>query len=151
MFRKQQKTFHILLIEDNSGDIRLISEALGEAFSKGRLHCVSSRSETMEFLNQRGEYHNAPRPDLILLDLNLPGVHGHQILEEIKESHRYGNIPVVILSSSSTEEEVLVSYSLRAHSHRTKPYEYDQYMEVIKSITTCLDGSQRMNSLPFLA
>ena len=124
----------ILLVEDNPGDIRLTQEALAEAKVKNRLHVVRDGEAALEFLAQSGDSEDAPRPDLVLLDLNLPKKNGMEVLEAMKEDPRNRNIPVVILTTSESEEDILRGYDLQASAFVTKPVNLDRFLEVVKSI-----------------
>lgn len=124
----------ILLVEDNPGDVRLTQEALKEAKVKNKLHVANDGVEAMEFLRKEGKYENVPRPDLILLDLNMPRKSGIEVLSEIKGDDHLKNIPVVILTVSKNEEDILKSYNLHANCYITKPVDLDQFLNVVKSI-----------------
>lgn len=124
----------ILLVEDNPGDARLILESLKEDKMSNRLDVVEDGVEALGFLRQKGEYAEAPRPDLILLDLNLPKKGGDEVLAEIKGDKELRTIPVVILTSSKAEEDVLKAYDLNANCYITKPISLDQFVKVVKSI-----------------
>jgi chemotaxis family two-component system response regulator Rcp1 len=124
----------ILMVEDNPGDIRLTQEALRENKMNNNLLVVKDGVEAMAFLHREGEYESAPRPDLILLDLNLPRKDGRQVLAEIKVDPALKRIPVVILTTSQAEEDILKSYSLHANCFVTKPVDLDQFMKVVQSI-----------------
>jgi two-component system response regulator len=126
--------FDILLVEDSPGDVRLTREALKDAKMHINLHVASDGIEAMAFLNREVEYANVPRPDLILLDLNLPRKDGRQVLEEIKANPALMTIPFVILTTSASEEDVLRSYRLHANSYISKPADLDGFLKVIKSI-----------------
>jgi CheY-like chemotaxis protein len=126
--------FEILLVEDSPGDVRLTREALKDAKVHINLHIAADGVEATAFLNREGEYAEVPRPDLILLDLNLPRKNGRQVLEEIKESPSLKSIPVVILTTSASDEDVLRSYQLHANCYITKPVDLDGFLKVIKSI-----------------
>lgn len=128
------KPIEILLIEDNPGDVRLTREALKEGKVANKLHVVQDGEEAMEFILQEGKFSNKPRPDLILLDLNLPKKDGREVLAEIKGNDDLKRIPVVILTTSRSEEDILKSYNLYANAYVTKPVDLEQFMEVIKSI-----------------
>lgn len=124
----------ILLVEDNPGDARLTTEALIESnFFRG-VHLVRDGVEAVDFLRHQGDYRRAPRPDLILLDLNLPRKDGREVLAEIKSDDDLKSIPVVVLTTSRSEEDVLRSYKLNANSYVTKPIELDQFMDTVKAI-----------------
>lgn len=124
----------ILLVEDNPGDARLAQEALRDAKVRNNLHWVQDGVETMAFLRQEGEYSEVPRPDLILLDLNLPKKDGREVLTEIKSDESLRRIPVVILTVSADEQDILDTYDNHANCYITKPLDLGQFMEVVKSI-----------------
>ena len=124
----------VLLVEDSPGDVRLTREAFKDAKVHINLHVASDGAKAMAFLNHEGEYANVPRPDLVLLDLNLPKKDGREVLEEIKESPTLKSIPVVILTTSSSEVDILRSYRLHANCYITKPVGLDGFLEVVKSI-----------------
>jgi two-component system, chemotaxis family, response regulator Rcp1 len=126
--------FDILLVEDSPGDVRLTREALKDAKMHINLHVASDGIEAMAFLNREGECAKVPRPDLILLDLNLPRKDGRQVLEEIKENPALMTIPIVILTTSASEEDVLSSYQLHANCYISKPVDLDGFLKVVKSI-----------------
>ena len=128
------QTIQVLLVEDSPGDIRLTQEALKDAKMHINLHVARDGEQAMSFLLREGEYGNAPRPDLILLDLNLPKKDGREVLEEIKESPTLKSIPVVILTTSSSEADILRSYLLHANCYITKPVGLDGFLKVVKSI-----------------
>ena len=124
----------ILLVEDNPGDVDLTKEALQDAKVRNRLHVVDDGAKAVDFLYKRGEYADAPRPDLILLDLNLPKKDGRQVLEEIKADPQLAGIPVVILTTSQADEDILRAYQLHANCYITKPVDFKQFMHVVKAI-----------------
>ena len=124
----------ILLVEDSPGDVRLTQEALRDAKMKNTLHVASDGLEAISFLRRQGKHANAPRPDLILLDLNLPKKSGSEILEEIKLDPSLKSIPVVILTTSTAEQDILQSYQLHANCYITKPVDLDQFLKVVKAI-----------------
>jgi len=124
----------ILLVEDNPGDVRLTVEGLKEAKIRNKLYVVEDGVEAMAFLHKEGKYSFAPRPDLILLDLNLPKKDGREVLEEIKQDPALKIIPVVILTSSKSEQDVLQSYKLHANCYITKPVDFEQFKNVVLSI-----------------
>lgn len=124
----------VLLIEDNPGDVRLTREALRDAKVRNNLHVATDGVEALEFLRQEGRYAGAPLPDLILLDLNLPKKGGREVLEEIKRDETFGHIPVVILTSSQAERDIVESYRLRANAYVTKPVDLEQFLTVVRSI-----------------
>jgi chemotaxis family two-component system response regulator Rcp1 len=124
----------VLLVEDSPGDVRLTQEAFKDAKVHINLHVASDGAKAMAFLNREGEHTNAPRPDLVLLDLNLPKKDGREVLKEIKESPTLKSIPVVILTTSSSEADILKSYRLHANCYITKPVGLDGFLTVVKSI-----------------
>src|SRR6202166_4318299 len=124
----------VLLVEDSPGDVRLTREAFKDAKVHVNLHVASDGAEAMDFLNREGPHANVPRPDLILLDLNLPKKDGRQVLQEIKESSTLKRIPVVILTTSASEAEILLSYLLHANCFITKPVDLSGFLNVVKSI-----------------
>jgi two-component system, chemotaxis family, response regulator Rcp1 len=128
------RAIELLLVEDSEPDVRLTKEALREAKVKNRLWVVEDGVEALEFLQQKGQYADVPRPDLILLDLNLPRKDGRQVLKEIKNDESLKRIPVVILTTSKNEEDVLRAYDLHANCYITKPVDFNRFMDVVKSI-----------------
>jgi two-component system response regulator len=124
----------VLLVEDSAGDVRLTREAFNDAKVHINLHVTADGTEAMAFLAREGEYANVPRPDLILLDLNLPKKDGREVLEEIKQSPTLKSIPVVILTTSASEADILRSYRLHANCYITKPVSLDGFLKVVKSI-----------------
>jgi chemotaxis family two-component system response regulator Rcp1 len=128
------EALEILLVEDSPGDVRLTREAFKDAKVHVNLHVASNGAEAMSFLKLEGQYSNVRRPDLILLDLNLPSKNGQEVLEEIKQSPTLKTIPVVILTTSSSEADVLRSYQLHANCYITKPVGLDGFLEVVRSI-----------------
>ena len=124
----------ILLVEDSPSDVRLTVEAMKEGKIANNLSHVEDGVEAMAFLNRKGRYADAARPDLILLDLNLPRKDGREVLAEIKQHPRFRSIPVVVLTTSRAEQDVLRSYELHANCYITKPVDFQQFLEVVKSI-----------------
>jgi CheY-like chemotaxis protein len=124
----------ILLVEDNPGDVRLTKEALKEGKVYSNLHWAKDGVEALEFLRREGPHANAPRPDIILLDLNLPKKDGREVLSVIKRDDSLKHIPVVVLTTSKAEEDVLRSYELHANCYVTKPVDLDKFIMVVKSI-----------------
>ena len=124
----------ILLVEDNPGDARLAAEALKENKVRNDLHYVKDGVEAMDFLYRRREYADVPVPDLILLDLNLPRKDGREVLAEIKEDAELRLIPVVVLTTSATERDLVKTYDLHANAYVIKPIDLDQFIEVVRSI-----------------
>jgi two-component system, chemotaxis family, response regulator Rcp1 len=130
----QGEMIDILLVEDNEGDARLAKEAMRDSKIQNTLHHVIDGEEAMDFLRQRGNYTKVPRPDLILLDLNLPKMDGRQVLAEIKGDENLKRIPVVILTVSSAEEDIFKAYNLHANCYITKPIDLSQFMKVVRSV-----------------
>jgi CheY-like chemotaxis protein len=128
------KIIDILLVEDHSGDARLAKEALKESKVKNRLHIVTDGMAAIDFLFKRNDYKDAPRPDLIILDLNLPKKDGREVLAEVKADEDLKRIPVIILTISKAEEDILKTYSLHANCYITKPLDFNKFIEVVKSI-----------------
>jgi two-component system, chemotaxis family, response regulator Rcp1 len=126
--------FDILLVEDSPGDVRLTREALKDAKVHINLHVASDGIEAMAFLNREGEFAHVPRPDLILLDLNLPRKDGREVLTEIKENPVLMTIPIVVLTTSESEADVLRSYRLHANCYISKPVDLDGFLKVVNSI-----------------
>ena len=124
----------ILLVEDNPGDVRLTQEALKEGKVYNNLHWAKDGVEALEFLKREGKYATAPRPDIILLDLNLPKKDGREVLAVIKSDAALMKIPVVVLTTSKAEEDVVRSYSLHANCYVTKPVDLDKFITVVQSI-----------------
>ncbi len=124
----------ILLVEDNPADVRLTREALREGKVRNNLHVATDGVEAMAFLHREGHHADAVRPDLILLDLNLPKKDGRQVLEEIKADPSLRLIPVVVLTSSEAEQDILRAYNLHANCYVTKPVDLDQFIHVVQSI-----------------
>ena len=127
------KTFEILLVEDNQSYVTLMTEALDESHVLTKLSVVMDGAEAMAFVHKESKYAHVPRPDLILLDLNLPKKKGLKVLEEIKNDLDIKRIPVVIFTASSAEQDILMSYNLHANSYIIKPRELDQFMAAVKS------------------
>jgi CheY-like chemotaxis protein len=128
------KPIEILLVEDNPADVRLTMEALKEEKLYNNLSVVNDGVDALEFLRREGKYANAVRPDLILLDLNLPRKDGREVLHEIKNDPDLKTIPVVVLTISEAEKDILVSYNLHANCYITKPLDLNQFSRVVKSI-----------------
>lgn len=128
------KVIDILLVEDNPGDIRLTQEAMKEAKMSNALHVAQNGASAMDFLRRHGEYQNAPRPDLVLLDLNLPRKNGKEVLREMKDDPELRRIPVIILSTSDAARDVKDSYDLHANSYISKPVDFDDFLRVVQSI-----------------
>ena len=130
----QPQPIEILLVEDNPGDVRLTQEALREVKLSNALHVVKDGEEALDFLMRRGPHADAPEPHLILLDLNLPRKDGREVLSEIKSDAELRHIPVVVLTTSDAEVDILKSYDLHANCYITKPVDMEQFIGVVKSI-----------------
>ncbi len=126
----------ILLIEDNPGDVRLTKLALKGGKILNNINVVMDGAEAMDYLLKKGKYSDAMRPDLIILDLNLPKKDGRQVLKEIKDNDSLRRIPIVVLTTSRDEQDVLKSYNLHANAYITKPLDLDQFIDVVRSIET---------------
>jgi CheY-like chemotaxis protein len=124
----------ILLVEDDPGDTLMITEALEHNKVRNQLHCVTDGVEAMAFLRQEGEFADKPRPDMILLDLNLPKKDGREVLAEVKEDPELRTIPVVVLTTSKAEEDILRSYHLHANAYVTKPVDFSRFIDVVRQI-----------------
>lgn len=129
-----ERPIEVLLVEDDPGDVMMTREAFQDYKLHNQLHVVSDGAEAMAFLRQEGEYAGRPRPDLVLLDLNLPRMDGRQVLEAIKSDPELASIPVVVLTTSENEDDVLRSYSLHANAYVTKPVDFARFIEVIRQI-----------------
>lgn len=128
------KRIEILMVEDSPTDVFITREAIKTSKLANELHVVDDGVEAMAFLRRQGQYNSAPRPDLVLLDLNLPRKSGREVLEEIKSDEQLKIIPVVILTSSKTEEDVLRAYGLHANAYITKPVDFTSFVELVKTI-----------------
>lgn len=124
----------ILLVEDSPGDVRLTQEALAEGKIRTNLHVATDGEQALQFLRRQEPYADAPRPDLIMLDLNLPRVDGREVLANIKADSSLRLIPVVVLTTSSANEDIHRVYGLNANCYITKPVDYDQFIRVVRSI-----------------
>jgi CheY-like chemotaxis protein len=125
---------HVLLVEDDPGDVLMTQEAFEHHKLRNQLHVVADGVEALAFLRGEGEYAGAPRPGLILLDLNLPRKDGRQVLEEVKNDETLRSIPVVVLTTSQAEEDILRSYNLHANAYVAKPVDFERFIEVIRQI-----------------
>jgi CheY-like chemotaxis protein len=132
--RPAGRPVEILLVEDSPGDVRLTREALRDGKVRNNLSVVTDGVEALAFLRREGRYADAPRPDVILLDLNLPKKDGREVLAEVKADERLRRIPVVVLTTSADERDVLRSYELQAACYITKPVDLDQFIAVVQSI-----------------
>ena len=136
------RLINILLVEDNPADVRLTQEALKEAaHARTRLHVAGDGVEAMEFLHREGSFAAAPRPDLMLLDLNLPRVDGRQVLAEVKGDPELRRIPVVVLTTSPSEDDILHAYDQHVNSYIRKPVDLDQFLHVLRAIDDYWLGS----------
>jgi two-component system, chemotaxis family, response regulator Rcp1 len=124
----------VLLVEDDPGDVMIAREALAAGRLSTELHVVTDGVEAMSYLNRESPYADARRPDLILLDLNLPRKSGHEVLAEVKEDPQLRRIPVVVLTTSQAQEDIAKSYDLHANVHVSKPVDFDQFADVVKQI-----------------
>jgi CheY-like chemotaxis protein len=124
----------VLLVEDDPGDVLLIREAFEDNKVRNRLHVVADGVEALAFLRREGEHAEAPQPDLVLLDLNLPRKDGREVLAEVKGDDALQHIPVVVLTTSKAEEDVLRSYKLHANAYVTKPVDFDRFIDVVRQI-----------------
>jgi CheY-like chemotaxis protein len=134
MNRPIEGPIEVLLVEDDPGDVLMTREAFEDNKVRNSLHVVSDGVEAVEFLRREGRHADAPRPDLILLDLNLPRKDGREVLEEIKADEDLRRIPVVVLTTSEAEEDVLRSYHLHANAYVTKPVDFEQFINVVRHI-----------------
>ncbi len=132
--RIKSRPVEILLVEDSPGDVQLTIEALRDAEVHNHLHVTTDGEEALRFLRREPPYADAPRPDLVLLDLNLPKKSGREVLAEVKADPVLRRIPVVVLSTSESREDVLAAYDLSANCYVTKPVDLDQFLDVIRAI-----------------
>jgi CheY-like chemotaxis protein len=128
------RPIEILLVEDNPGDVRLTQEALKDAKVANTMHVVEDGVAALDFLYRRGAYEAVPRPDLILLDLNLPRKNGREVLKQIKQDEQLKCIPVVILTTSQADDDISWAYKLHANCYITKPVEFAQFIRVVRAI-----------------
>ncbi|KGM13306.1 response regulator [Cellulomonas bogoriensis] len=129
-----QKPIDVLLVEDDPGDVLMTQEAFEENKVANRLAVVSDGASAMEYLRKQGQYADAPTPDMVLLDLNLPRMDGREVLAAMKSDEELRRIPVVVLTTSEAEEDVLRSYSLHANAYVTKPVDFQRFIEVVRQI-----------------
>ena len=129
-----QKPIDVLLVEDDPGDVLMTREAFAENKVANRLAVVSDGASAMQYLRKEGEYTDAPTPDMVLLDLNLPRMDGREVLAAMKSDDELRRIPVVVLTTSEAEEDVLRSYSLHANAYVTKPVDFARFIEVVRQI-----------------
>jgi CheY-like chemotaxis protein len=144
---EENRSIEVLLVEDNPGDVRLVREAFWEVDVRHCLHTTSDGVEAIDFLRRREGYARAPRPDLIVLDLNLPRKDGREVLAEIKRDARLRHIPVVVLSSSTAAEDVAGAYDLHANCYVSKPVDFEQFVNVVRSIETFWFNTARLPTL----
>jgi chemotaxis family two-component system response regulator Rcp1 len=128
------KEIEVLVIEDNEGDVRLIKEAFKDSRVVNKFSVVGDGEQALDYLNRRGKYELSSRPDLILLDLNLPKMNGFDVLTEVKSNPSIQKIPVIIFSSSTSENDVLRSYDLKANSYVSKPTDFNEFLNVVRTI-----------------
>jgi CheY-like chemotaxis protein len=131
---QSHRPIQILLVEDNPGDVRLTIEALNDAKLRNNLSVVRDGVEAMAFLGQEGPYGSVPRPDLVLLDLNLPRMDGREVLAQIKAHPDLRHIPVVVLTTSDSQPDILQAYELHANCYITKPVDLDHFIKIVRSI-----------------
>ena len=129
-----EKLFHILLVEDSPADVLLTKEALADSKLLVELHVAEDGIQAMEFLRHNGPYSDAPTPDLVLLDLNLPLKDGREVLAEVKADPQLRSIPIVVLTTSQAEEDILRAYGLHANCYITKPVDFESFVNVVRSI-----------------
>jgi CheY-like chemotaxis protein len=128
------RPIEILLVEDNPGDVRLTQEAFKEGRMYNNMNVVGDGMEAMEFLRRQGAHTNAPRPDLILLDLNMPKKNGFEVLSEVKKDPSMRYIPIIVLTTSKAEQDIVKTYNEHANCFITKPVDLDQFFEIVKTI-----------------
>ena len=128
------KPVEILLVEDNKGDVGLIEEVFEEAKIKNSLHVAEDGEEAMLYLRREGKFLSSPHPDLILLDLNLPKKDGREVLKEIKKDSNLKNIPLIVLTTSTADKDILRAYDLHANAYITKPIDFNEFIKVVESI-----------------
>ncbi|GAB1689202.1 response regulator [Krasilnikovia sp. M28-CT-15] len=142
--RPESAPIEVLLVEDDPGDVLMTQEAFQEHQVRNRLTVVPDGAEALAYLRREGSYPDAVRPDLILLDLNLPKRDGREVLAEIKEDPDLGRIPVVVLTTSAADEDILRSYELHANAYVTKPVDFDRFISVIRQIDEFFVGVVRL-------
>ena len=128
------KAIDVLLVEDDPGDVLMTREAFADHKLKNVLHVVDNGADALTFLRKEGPYSDAPRPDLVLLDLNLPRMDGREVLAAVKADEDLCSIPVVVLTTSEAEEDVLRSYQLHANAYVTKPVDFERFLDVVRQI-----------------
>ena len=132
--KRNVETIDILLVEDNPGDVRLTKEALKDAKVLNEVYVVQDGVEAMEFLHRKGNFANVPTPDMILLDLNLPKKDGREVLAEIKQDPKLKHIPVVVLTTSKADEDIIRTYNLHANAYITKPVDLNRFIEIMHTL-----------------
>lgn len=132
--KRNVETIDILLVEDNPGDVRLTREALKDAKVLNEVYVTQDGVEAMQFLHKEGKFSNVPTPDLILLDLNLPRKDGREVLAEIKQDPKLKRIPVVVLTTSKADEDIIKTYNLHANAYITKPVDLNRFIEIIHTL-----------------
>jgi len=131
---QSERQIEVLLVEDDPGDVLMTREAFADYKLRNQLHVVDDGVQALEFLRQEGGFANAPRPDIVLLDLNLPRMDGREVLAAIKSDTELASIPVVVLTTSEAEEDVVRSYSLHANAYVTKPVDFERFIDVVRQI-----------------
>lgn len=131
-----QNSSRLLLVEDNPGDIRLVQEAIDESRIDCELSVVPDGEAALDYLHQRGDHEDAPRPRLVLLDLNLPKVSGFAVLERIQENPDFTGLPVIVLTSSATQEDVVRSYDLHTNAYLMKPIDPEEFVALVRTLET---------------
>ena len=134
MTRSQARPIEILLVEDNPGDVLLTEEAFSEAKIWNNIHVATDGEKALAYLNKENGYEDAVRPDLILLDLNLPKIDGREVLDRVKSNESLRRIPVVVLTSSEAEKDIIKTYDLHANSYVVKPINLDQFVRVVQAV-----------------
>ena len=134
MTAQPTRQIEVLLVEDDPGDVLMTREAFADYKVANQLHVVQDGADAMAFLRREGDYAGAPRPDLVLLDLNLPRMDGREVLQAIKGDAELASIPVVVLTTSEAEEDVLRSYDLHANAYVTKPVDFERFITVVQQI-----------------
>lgn len=142
------RQIEVLLVEDDPGDVLMTREAFEDYKLTNQLHVVQDGADAMAFLRREGEFADAPRPDLVLLDLNLPRMDGREVLQAIKSDPEFASIPVVVLTTSEAEEDVLRSYSLHANAYVTKPVDFERFIDVVRQIDDFFVTVVRLPSRP---
>lgn len=132
--RARERPIDILLVEDNPGDVRLVREGFREARVTNDLHDIGRGEDALEYLHQRGAYADAPRPDVVLLDMSLPDMDGTEVLSQIKGTPELKTIPVIVLTSSRAEEDIVKSYELHANAYLLKPVDADEFIDLARTL-----------------